>query len=173
MFRDLIRKRRSIRAYGMTPVSDEEERLLVEAALLAPTAKNRASVELITIRDKAKLAELADIKAQGGVFLKDADLGILVLGNTALAPDQFIQDTAIAATYILLQAEDLNLGACWVNFRGLKDKDGAPAEAAVRRTLGVPDDYSAECVIAVGEKNQIPGEKRGRQVSDFVHSESF
>jgi len=56
----LIRSRRSVRAYADEPVSDADLATLIEAARYAPTAHNAQPWQFIVIRDRGKLARIAE-----------------------------------------------------------------------------------------------------------------
>jgi nitroreductase len=56
----LIRSRRSVRAYRDEPVSDADLAALIEAARYAPTAHNAQPWQFIVIRDRGKLARIAE-----------------------------------------------------------------------------------------------------------------
>ena len=53
---------------------------------------------------------------------------------------------------ILLQAEDLGLGACWIQLRDRQDAEGQPTEDIVKSLLAIPAEMRAVCMIAVGHK---------------------
>ena len=54
-----IQTRASVRAYTTEPVSDEEVRAILQAAMAAPSAGNQQPWEFWVTRDAAKREELA------------------------------------------------------------------------------------------------------------------
>ena len=54
-------------------------------------------------------------------------------------------DMAAATQNMLLEATDLGLGAVWMAINPVRDR-----EEKVRATLGLPDDLTPFCLIAVG-----------------------
>jgi nitroreductase len=109
----------------------------------------------------------------GAELLAGAPLAIAVLGD-AETSDAWIEDASVAATMMLLQAEDLGLGACWVQVRERKDAEGRDAEDNVRRLLSIPSKYRVLCLIAVGHKGaERKPQNEERLKWEKVHSEKW
>ena len=143
--------RRSMRQFTEELLSGDEVRLLLRAGLMAPSSKGLHSYEFVVVEDKEMLAALSQCKQVGSDFLAGAPLAIVVLADPAVS-DVWIEDASIAATHILLQAEDLGLGACWIQVRDRLSADGRPTEEIVKTLLGIPEGLRAVCIIAVGHK---------------------
>lgn len=62
---EAIRRRRSVRRYTGTPVTEEDVDRLVRLALLAPTGHNAQSWSLIVVREPSLRAELAELVLRG------------------------------------------------------------------------------------------------------------
>ncbi len=149
-FLDLIAKRRSIRAFGAGPTLDEL-RAVVRAALMSPTSKGLRCWHFVTVSDPQMLLALSQAKAQGADFLAGAPAAIVVLGDEAKS-DAWVEDGSCAAMAMMLQAEDLGLGSCWVQIRARQDASGADAEGNVRRLLGIPQEMRVLAIVALGRK---------------------
>ena len=150
-FKELARIRRSHRKFTEEQVSPEDVKLILRAALMAPTSKSRRSWEFVVVDDKTDLEKLSDARDMGSQFLKGAPLAIVVLGN----PDDndcWVEDCAIATVSMQYQAADLGLGSCWVQMRGRGLDDGTPADEVIRGILDIPANYSVLCVVAFGHK---------------------
>ena len=132
-------------------LSGDDVKLLLRAGLIAPSSKGLHSYEFIVVEDKQMLAALSQTKAVGSDFLAGAPLAIVVLADPAIS-DVWIEDASVAATHILLQAEDLGLGACWIQVRNRRSADGRPTEEIVKSLLGIPEGRGVVCIIAVGHK---------------------
>ncbi len=150
-FVDLLRSRRSIRKYATEPLDPEMVVQLMEAALLAPSSKGKRPCEFILVDDKQKLAALSECKNFGAAMLREASLGIVVCGRMDVS-DVWIEDTSVAATTLLYQAEALGLGACWVQVRERGLDDDTPAAFVVRSVLGLPVEVEPLAIISVGRK---------------------
>lgn len=150
-FSELITLRRSHRKFTDEAVSADQLRQLLRAGLLAPSSKGLHSYEFITVDDPVTLAALSRCKAMGSDFLSAAPLAIVVLGDPRIS-DVWTEDASVAATHILLQAEDLGLGACWIQVRDRLTAEGQPSEQIVRELLGIPAEMRIVCILAVGHK---------------------
>ena len=150
-FSELIKTRRSMRQFTEELLSGDDVKLLLRAGLMAPSSKGLHSYEFIVVEDKQMLQALSQSKAVGSAFLAGAPLAIVVLADPQVS-DVWIEDASVAAMNILLQAEDLGLGACWIQVRDRMDAEGRPTEEIVKSLLGIPDGMRAVCMVAVGHK---------------------
>ena len=150
MFIDIARSRHSCREFEESPITERERGLILEAGGLAPSAKNRRPVRLIPIDNRGTIRALAGCKDSGTKALDSAMLAIVVAADAAVA-DTWVEDAAIAATMMQLEAEDLGLGSCWIHCR-LRAVDGRPSEDAVKRIAGIDDALSILCIVAFGRK---------------------
>jgi len=150
-FAELVANRRSIRQYTDETLLPSEVELIMKAALLSPSSKNSRSWQFVLVEDKEMLQKLSVSKSSGSSFVTHCALAVAVLTDPLLT-EAYVEDAAIAATYIQLQAEDLGLGSCWVQIRGRKRADGYDSEQFVRDLLGIPSHLAVECLIAIGRK---------------------
>ena len=112
---DAIRTRRSIRIYHPDkPLSAESVQVIMEAALRAPSSKNRHTTQFILVEDKEKLVELSYMRERGCSFLKDVPLAVVVLGSP-MECEHWIADASLSAGYLQLQAWALGIGSCWAD----------------------------------------------------------
>ena len=160
---ELARQRRSVRRYTGEKVSDDVVREILKIALLAPSSWGRHPVEFVVLRDRATIEAVARCKRMGAGPLPTADVGIGVLADTADC-ELWIEDAAVASTYILLAAEQFGVGACWIHMRNRQGQRKS-ADEEIRQILGVPDKFSVLNVVALGQK----GEKKSpRTEKDLV-----
>ena len=150
-FSELIKKRRSMRKFTGEELTQDEVVALLKAALMSPTSKRSNSWQFIVVDDKLTLELLSKCKETGASFLKDAALGIVVLGDP-LASDVWIEDASVASIMVQLQAEDLGLGSCWIQVRERYTTTGMPADEFVHGVLDIPLQLQVLSIIAVGHK---------------------
>jgi len=150
-FKTLAQMRRSHRKFTNEEIDSEAVRLILRAALMSPTSKGQRAWQFVVVDDKSDLEKLADAKDMGALFLKEAPLAIVVLGDP-LQNDCWVEDGSIAAISMQYQAEDLGLGSCWVQMRGRGLSDGTTADTVIRGILDIPENYSVLCVLAIGHK---------------------
>ena len=172
-FKDLVQMRRSHRKFTAQEVDGDDVRLILRAALMAPTSKGQRGWQFVVVDDRMDLEKLADAKDMGGAFLKDAALAVVVLGDP-MQNDCWVEDGAIAAYSMLLQAEELGLGACWVQMRGRGLSDGAAADTVIRGILDVPENLNCLCVVAIGHKaDERRAQNEDRLKWENVHLNRF
>lgn len=157
-FHDLITERRSIRRYTSEAIAADDVRLILEAALMAPTSKSSRSWQFVCVDDPDTLQRLSDCKPAGALPVKNCPLAIVVTADPSKS-DPWIEDASIAATYMQLQAADLGLGSCWIQVHGRSTADGTPSDEFVTSLLGMPETLPVLCIITIGH----PDEKRNPQ----------
>jgi len=150
-FEKLIAQRRSIRKFTEEQLLEDELRVLMRAGLIAPSSKGTHSYEFYVVQDTEKLQALSHAKHLGGELIAGAPTAIVVAARPETS-DVWIEDASVASTMLLLQAEDMGLGACWVQIRERQDADGNDAENNVRDILSIPKDLRIVSIIAVGHK---------------------
>lgn len=150
-FKDLVQMRRSHRKFTEEEIDAEDVRLILRAALMSPTSKGQRAWQFVVVDDKTDLEKLSDAKDMGGQFLKDAPLAVVVLGDP-IGNDCWVEDGAIAAMSMQLQAEALGLGSCWIQMRGRGLSDGTSADTVIQGVLDIPENLSCLCIVAIGHK---------------------
>ena len=144
---DHILKRRSIRRYTTEPVTEEQTRLLLMAAMAAPTACNQKPWEFVVVTDPEILARLRG-KLMAGRY--HAPCAIAVCGNERLGlknggRDHWVQDCSAATQNILLAAAGIGLGAVWIGVYPLPS-----VIRPVREILALPEGVTPLCLVYVG-----------------------
>ncbi|MBR1395310.1 MAG: nitroreductase family protein [Prevotella sp.] len=150
-FKDLAQMRRSHRKFTGQELEAEQVRLILRAALMAPTSKGQRAWQFVVVDNRQDIEKVADAKELGSQFLKEAPLAIVVLGDP-IQNDCWIEDGSIAAISMQYQAEDLGLGSCWIQMRGRGLSDGTTADTVIRGILDIPENLSVLCVVAFGYK---------------------
>ena len=146
---DLLYSRRSIRKYTQQLVEAEKIEKLIEAALLAPSSRNREAWEFVVVTGKEALKQISTSKPGSAAMLAEAPLAIVVCGNP-LESDVWVEDCSIAAIIIQLAAQDLGLGTCWVQLRGRMYNQELSSSQYVKESLKLPDHLEVECIISIG-----------------------
>ena len=112
--RDVIFERASVRAFTDAPVSDEQARLLLRAAMAAPSAGNQQPWEFYVVRDPQMLAKLAGCSPYAKPTAKAPCCIVPCLRTQGLRfPGCASQDMGACVENILLEATRLGLGAVW------------------------------------------------------------
>ena len=145
--KEVLLKRRSVRKFEDTPVSEEIIDELMHAAMSGPSACNKRPWEFYVITSRDKLDELKTASKFMGF---DAPLAIVVCGNLLHAlplkfSEYWIQDCSVATENILLRVTDLGLGAVWCGAHPQKH-----AVKNIRESLGIPESQIPLNVIFIG-----------------------
>lgn len=152
-FSELITKRRSIRKFTDEKIKPEEVELILKAGLKSPSSKNAKPWHFIAIEDKEMLEKLVHCKKMGAKFIADCPLAIIVLADPFVS-NVWIEDASIATIMMQLQAEDLNIGSCWIQIRGRQTIDDSSSEEFIKDLLDIPMQMQVLSVITFGYKNQ-------------------
>lgn len=160
MVLSLLQARRSCRRFLPRPIEQDKIERLLEAALRAPSSRGLRPWEFILVTEKAALAALGQVKAHGAEFLAGAALAVVVCADPERC-DVWIEDCAIAALLLQLEAEALGLGSCWAQLRLRQNRDGRCAEAVARELLGIPSTLAVPMIIGLGYPAQ-PQQGHGR-----------
>ena len=147
---ETIRTRGSCRQFDPSrPVSADAVERILHAAMCAPTAMDRRPWEFIVVRDKAKLAAIAE-KLPNSQVGRGAALAIVVCGAVdnglpGRGKEYWIHDCSAASMNILLAAHGLGLGAVWTGVY-----PGENRIAPLREILGIPETHMPLNVIPIG-----------------------
>lgn len=149
-----ILTRRSIRDYTPHPVSEENIKLILAAALSAPSAFNERSSEFIVVNDRKLFEEISRLNPNS-LQLKKATVAILVCGNQEKekfkGKGYWQLDGAAAAENILLAAHSLGLGAVWTAIYPYPERI-----PAVQKIMNLPEHIVPLAIIPIGH----PAEKK-------------
>ena len=169
---ELAARRRSIRRYTNEHISDDILNEIMRVALTAPCSFGHRPVEFVVVQDQDRIRELASCKSYGGSQIIGAGAVVVVMVNLDRG-EFWIEDGSIASSYILLAAEQYNVGACWVHIRN-RDGKRKSSDEEIRELLGIPDGYAVLNLVALGGKAE---NKRGYSEDDFdrnkIHYEEF
>ena len=144
---DFIFSRRSIRRFTSERVSEAQIKLLLEAAMAAPTAMNLQPWHFIVVEDPFKLADLRKILPFGKM---QSPLAISICGNLGsvkkLVTERFwVQDCSAATQNLLLVANALGLGAVWCGVHPINR-----LESSVTTILNLPETVIPLNVVFIG-----------------------
>jgi nitroreductase len=142
---EAIRGRKSVREYLDRPVDDALLGRIMEAARLAPSARNGQEWRFVAVRDPATRRRIAE-EAARQPFIGSAAVilaccaetdGRVMRGGQAAYPI----DVAIAMDHLSLAATAEGLGTCWI---------GSYDEAMVKSILGIPEAVRVVELMSLG-----------------------
>ena len=167
---DAIAQRRSIRRFTHREIPEIMLIDLLEAAMAAPSAVAKDPWHFIVLRSRAAIDQLATV-LPNGQMLKEAMAALVVCGDLHQAHDQqlsfLLQDLSAAIENILLAANALGLGACWLGIHPREERI-----AAVAQQFALPAQIIPVAGIALGWPAQEHA-PRTRYNPDCVHQERW
>ncbi|MEJ2241652.1 MAG: nitroreductase family protein [Candidatus Bathyarchaeota archaeon] len=166
---EAMKKRKSVRNFLDKSIEDEKLETVLEAARIAPSAKNRQEWRFIIVKDQEIRKKLAEA-AKGQKFVGEAPVVIVAYA----LDDGYVMtcgqlsypiDVAIALDHMSLAAVDVGLGTCWI---------GAFYEDKVKEILGIPADYRVVHLMPIGyPANESIKEKNRLQMNEIVKNEKW
>lgn len=154
---ELLRSRRSARAFLSDPLPDETVRAVMTAGILAPTGRNSRSVRIIRVRDAALQAQIREENARimgapppgrpADPFYSAPEM-LMVLADAAVGTA--IYDGALALGYMMLKAEELGLGACWIHRAA--EEMRLPLGRTIAARAGLSGDWIGIGHLALGRR---------------------
>ena len=165
---DAIRNRYSCRSFEPKPVSDDDLRQILEAAFCAPSANNSRPWEIIVVRDADTRRQLSQVH-QWARMCADSPVVLVMCGDTKKSPEWWIDDVAAATQNVLLEAENLGLGTCWVGIHA----GGGRSETVAREALGIPEHVRVLAIVALGTPTKSRPERPDRYSDEAVHWEKW
>lgn len=151
---EIIKKRRSVRAFKPDTISGEIIDKLKEALIWAPSAGNLQSRKFYFVFESKIKKELAKA-ALGQNFISQAPLVVVGCCNENIFQHYgergknlyAICDVAVSIQNLMLVAENENLGTCWV---------GAFDEEKVSKLLNLPRNLRPIAIVPVGYPVEKP-----------------
>ncbi|MFH1038608.1 MAG: nitroreductase family protein [PVC group bacterium] len=156
---EAIRRRKSVRSFQKREVEEEVLNRLLEAARLAPSAKNFQEWRFVVVRDPETRGKLSQA-ARGQTFVAEAPVVLACCAETdghVMTCGQLCYpiDVAIAVDHITLCAAAEGLGTCWI---------GAFFEDRAREILHIPPEVRIVALLPIGypaapdpvEKSRLP-----------------
>lgn len=145
----------SIRKYLDKPVEQEKIVTMLRAAMAAPSACNQQPWEYYVVADKEKIVSLSQTSPYA-TCVKDAPVVFVACyrKNDLIAPSYVEIDMSASVENLLLQADELGLGAVWIGIAPIEER-----MHNVAKVIGLPENLSAFALISCG----YPGESRPQQ----------
>jgi len=175
-----IKIRRSIRKYITKPVEDEKITQLIESARLAPSGSNTQPWHFIVVKSEITRQKLATAShnqkwmVAAPVFIVCvADIRSRIDGVAPISLDensplpelkQIIRDASIAIEHLVLEANNLGLGTCWISWF---------IQEEIRPVLNIPSDKYVITILTVGYPNEIPAARPRKKIEEIIHYENW
>jgi nitroreductase len=154
-FLDLVQKRHSVRKYSDRPVAKEDILQCLEAARLAPSGCNSQPWHFIVI-DEPELRKRVAARIFSGIYtmnkfameapalvavVSEKEKFLASFGGQIRDTSYCLVDIGIACEHLILQAQELGIGSCWIGWFD---------EKALKEELRLSKDKKIDIVIALG-----------------------
>ena len=167
-FFEVVKQRRSVRAFKDQAVEEENLRTILETVNQAPSAGNLQAYEVYVIRDGERRTALVNATLGQG-FMAQAQVVLVFCTHSKRAEIRYgprgvdlytLQDATIACTYAMLAAAALGLATVWV---------GKFDEALVTEIAGLPAGQRPVAMLPLGYAAESPQAPTRRELRDLVH----
>lgn len=165
---EALRERRSIRSYLNIPIEDEKLSRVLEAARISPTAKNRQEWKFIVVKDEEVKGRLLPA-VNGRKFVVEAPVIIVACATESsfvmpCGQPAYTVDLSIAMSYMILEAQELGLGTCWI---------GGFSENQVKEVLEIPENVRVVAMTPLGYPAEKPNAKWRKTLEEIVCYDKF
>ena len=175
---ELFKSRRSTRKYKAEGVSEEQLNMIIEAGRYAPSGGNCQSTHFIVIKNKEILDELAGLVQQEfagmeitpglyksivnsitlskkGNYVFHYNAPVLIITANQKDYGNNIADCACALENMMLMANAVNLGSCWINQLKWLNENAVILE--YMKKLGMDESERVYGALAVGYPDTADG----------------
>ena len=150
---NVLKTRRSCRAYKPDPVEDEKLNAIIEAGTYAATGMGKQSPIILVVKDK----ELRDklMKMNAAIMGMDIDpfYGapelLIVLADKAIPT--YIYDGSLVMGNMMNAAADLGVASCWVH--RAKEEFESEEGKAILKDLGIEGEYEGIGHLILGYRD--------------------
>lgn len=178
-----IKKRRSVRSFKPDQITEEELQTVLEAGIYAPSAGNQQLWHFTVIQNKQVLDQL-NTKAKAGAaqidnehiqqMAKNEKFNIYFGAPTVVLVSgkedglMIESDCAAATQNILLAAEAIGLGSCWIDLTLFAF--GGEQDEQYKQQLGIPAGYKPFASVALGYKKieAVNAPARNQNVTNYI-----
>ena len=147
-----ILSRRSIRKYTDEPISDDDVKALLTAAMHAPSAVNEQPWHFVIIKDRRILEQVSRLSPTAPM-VRYAAIAIAVCADTNREkfPGLWALDCSAATENILLEATGRKLGAVWTAVYPFDER-----VKGIKELLNLPTNVIPLCIIPIGHPAETP-----------------
>ncbi len=159
---DAIKKRKSIRRYKSDKVNEADLKKVIDAGILAPTAKNMQKFKILAITDESLNKKMR--KACGGQnMIGQAPVSLVILSEgdrkMPIGLEAGIIDASIVLSFMILEATELGLATCWL---------GNVDAPKLKEILEIEDKYKVVAVTPLGYPDEEGLERKRKDFEKLV-----
>jgi nitroreductase len=172
-FYEVIENRKSIKKFKSNTLDEGKISRMINAAMMAPSWKNKTSYKFILVDDRNEKDRLAAAVMNDGNeaanAIKEAPMVAVVVADPSKSGEveereYYLVDSAIAMEHFVLAATAEGYGTCWV---------GAVDEDKAREILSIPQNYRVVAMTPIGEIEQKEPHYPKKEIGDYVFHNSW
>ena len=166
---DVIKTRKSVRAYLDKTVERDKIDRIFNAVRLAPSAGNYQEWRFVLVSESSKKSRIAET-APGKAFIAEAPIVVVCCAETnhhvmKCGLECFPIDVAIAIDHLTLAAAAEGLGTCWI---------GGFDAPAVKKIIDIPLEIEVVELLLLGyPADSQPREKSRKALAEIVRWEKW
>ena len=146
-FEDVIRERKSTRLFSKKEVEKEKIDKILEAARLAPTAKNIQPFKIYVIKSEEGLKKIDNCTP----CRYKAPVVLLVCGDVekAFVKDDnpmYVMDASIVTTHMMLEATNIGVDNIWIEYFDTQK---------IISEFDLPSNLKPVCLLPLGYKSKL------------------
>ena len=167
-----ILKRRTCRKFASQPVELEKIFEIITAGTHAPSSGNLQNWSFVIVTEKPKIRALYHHTLEQEAFMS-APVAVIVCGDNDIAEKYYglrgkrlytIQNCAACIENMLLAAETLGIGACWI---------GAFDEEKIDAMFTIPATVRAQAILLLGYSEDEPEPKEQKRIENLVYFNTY
>lgn len=152
--RNSIFHRTSVRQYQENSVEPEKVELMLRAAMAAPSSMNQQPWEYYVVTRRETIGRLSESTPYTGCAKGAPLVFVACYRKESLRPMYSHIDMSASVENLLLEADELGLGAVWMGIAPIEER-----MKKVREIIDLPDSLEAFALIACG----YPVKEQGQQ----------
>lgn len=163
-FSELAQTRYSVRKFLDKNIEEKDLEIILKAGNVAPTACNYQPQRIYVVRSEEKIAKLNELCR---CIFGAKDVLMFTYNTDEAWKNPFdsgicsgVQDVSIVATHIMMQALELGIGTCWVNYF---------SNSLLEKELGLPENEKVVLLMPIGypAEDSVPLEKMHNVCKDI------
>ncbi|MBU3202768.1 nitroreductase family protein [Clostridium algidicarnis] len=172
-FYKVIENRTSNKSYKSTPIPKEKLDNIINAALIAPSWKNKTCYRFIFINERKLIDQISNTiinktdKTANAV--KQAPIIAVIVANPSESGEDdnksyFMLDCGIAMEHLILAATNEGYGTCWI---------GSFDEETVSKVLNIPENFKVVAMTPIGETDENDEHYPPKDISKHIYYNSW
>lgn len=177
---EVIKKRRTIRAYKTTPVDQKALDTILDAGRLAPSWGNTQTWRWVVVQDSNIKTQIAEnilrpgnrgtnaVKTAPVIIVACAELNKAAYRDGQPTTDKggywYMFDAGLSLEHMVLAAESLGLGTMFI---------GGMDAKKVESLLGVPPEYACVILMVLGYPDEHPDARPRKEMAELVFKDRF